>query len=200
MLSSLHGLHQEPARDVGKELHDYCSFGREVFSALPWMLPVVALGLESHCVHWKAGTTRAPLAVAQTPPCQSAQCSSCLTQQDLVGWGKCSVTLLAATRQAAHEELWPRFVPCRTFNWLIAQPEPHWFPPANTNPIQMQKPSQQNLSHPQHRKQRGQGSPQQHEQHCRRGWYPRGTCETAQNPGRTSWKTDQIPSRMKRAH
>lgn len=118
------------------------------------MLSVVALGSESHCVPWKAETPRAPLAVALLLPAHrlhcatQLSCSSCPTQQDLLGWGKCSITLLAATSQAANEELWPRFVPCRTFSWLIPQPEPHWSPPANTNPIQIPKQRQQNLSHP----------------------------------------------------
>lgn len=127
---------------------------------------MVALGLESHCPlesrdHQSSPGSGTVLPAHRLHCAGQLSCSSCLTQQDLLGWGKRSIMLLAATSQAANEELWPRFVPCRTFNQLIPQPEPHWFPPANTNPIQVQKQRQQNLSHPHHGKQRGQGSPQQ---------------------------------------
>lgn len=166
MLPSLHG-HQKPARDVGKEQSMIS------FSLPEQLLPIVLVGKfsqpflrccfgvrkslcprESRDHQRSPGSGTAP-ASTQTPLCQLAQ------PRILPHTAGFTVTLLAATSQAANEELWPRFVPCRTLNWLIPQFEPHRFPPANTSPIQIQKQSQQNLCHPHHRKQRGQGSPQQ---------------------------------------
>lgn len=80
-----------------------------------------------------------PASSPVAPRCRPAAqhgCSCCNTQQHFTGWGQCYLTPLAATSQAAHEELWPGFAPCRRVNRLVPQCQLCQLPPANTNPFQ----------------------------------------------------------------
>jgi len=95
------------------------------------------------------------------------------------------MTPSAATSQAANEDLWPVFAPCRRFDRLVPQPEPHWLPPASTNSFQSRERSRQSLSPIP-----AEGSGEAKAAHgCRRtppqAWVPLGHLQESSKPGQS---------------
>lgn len=130
-----------------------------------------------------------------TTPLTSGAAHPATHSDALQGWGWRCGTPLAATGQAAREELWLRFAPCRRPGWLAPPPEPCRLPRENTNPFQSQRQSWQSPS-PRPAKGSAAAKAAQGSSHAPlQAQVPQDTCERARSVRRTGWQAEWTPSR-----